>query len=220
MKRNYLISLLALLLFVFASEGPNSGSTFISDGSNGMTDEWLTPTRAVSSNDSWATCSQTGGETQYLNAQGFGFTSVTGTVDGILVEIEERAVTGGAYEQTIKVVKGGTIQGTNKSTGANLPVTDTYVSYGGAADLWGLSWTAADITAADFGCVISTNSAGVASTRIDHIRITVTYTAAASGTKRRVFGEIRDANGNGGVTLINEYDYRVSAKGGWKFARF
>jgi hypothetical protein len=62
----------------------------------------------------------------------------------------------GVFEEySIRIVKGGIIQGDEKSTNATLPGSDAYVSYGSSDDLWGLSWTPGDINAADFGVVFS-----------------------------------------------------------------
>jgi hypothetical protein len=57
----------------------------------------------------------------------------------------------GAVEYSIKLIKGGTISGTDKSTGATIPTTQTSVNYGGASDLWGLTFTNTDINASNFG---------------------------------------------------------------------
>jgi|694.fasta_scaffold00302_31 hypothetical protein len=59
----------------------------------------------------------------------------------------------GSVENTIKLIKGGTISGNNKSTGATIPSTLTTVSYGGTTDLWGLSFTVTDVNASNFGVV-------------------------------------------------------------------
>ena len=61
-------------------------------------------------------------------------------------------------ENSIRIVKGGTIQGDDKSTAALLPYTDTYISYGASDNLWDLSWTPANINASDFGIVYSVKS--------------------------------------------------------------
>ncbi len=58
-------------------------------------------------------------------------------------------------EYIIKIVKNGVITGENKSTGASLPASDTYVSYGNSTDLWGETWTAEDINNGNFGFVFS-----------------------------------------------------------------
>lgn len=63
-------------------------------------------------------------------------------------------------EYSIRIVKDGVILGDNKSTGAGISGVDTYFSYGGAEDLWGLGWTSANINASDFGVVFSVRIGG------------------------------------------------------------
>ena len=60
-----------------------------------------------------------------------------------------------AYENSIKIVKGGVISGDEKSTGVGLAGVNNYVSYGSSSDLWGLAWTPSDINSSDFGVVYS-----------------------------------------------------------------
>jgi hypothetical protein len=56
-------------------------------------------------------------------------------------------------EQTVGLTKdAGTSQaGSNLSTSANLPTSDTYVSYGGASNLWDTTWTPSEINDSNFG---------------------------------------------------------------------
>ena len=117
---------------------------------------------------------------------------------------------------SVKLVVGGSITGSNKSTGATLPGSDTYVSFGGSTDKWGLTPTASQINASNFGVVVGITVGGDTSyyikatnfgftvsdtidgilvevecksslvgeayqSDVDHIRITVYYTVAASG---------------------------------------
>lgn len=58
-------------------------------------------------------------------------------------------------EASIRLVKGGTIQGDDKTTGATLPGTNSYTTFGGVSDTWGLSLTDADVNANNFGGVVS-----------------------------------------------------------------
>ncbi len=57
------------------------------------------------------------------------------------------------YDSAVQIIKSdGSYGSTNKSTGAAFPyVTDAVTTYGGEADLWGETWTPADIMDADFG---------------------------------------------------------------------
>lgn len=57
----------------------------------------------------------------------------------------------GVVEFSVKLIKGGAISGTDKSTGATIPTVQTSVNYGSASDLWGLTFTNTDINASNFG---------------------------------------------------------------------
>ena len=171
-----------------ATAGPNSGGTFADDTAVG-TNAWGTPGNASASDDARATVAIVTAAPEssyYLKATGFGFAIPGGaTIDGITVEIEQsKGNAAPTVENSVKIAKAGVIGGTDKSTAAALTTTDAYVTYGGAADLWGLTWTAADINAATFGAGFSVTLNGATSTgRVDHIRITINYTESAATAK-------------------------------------
>ena len=114
--------------------------------------------------------------TKYIVGSNFGFSIPEGaTIDGILVEILQKG--NNTVENSIKIVKGGTIQGDENSTEVSLPSTYTYVSYGGSDDLWGLSWSDTDINASTFGVGFAVDGYNYNDDAyVDHIRIKVYYT--------------------------------------------
>lgn len=157
--------------------GPNTwsgtGNIFAADG-------------VVASNSWFGAASFT---TNKLAASNFTFTVPATTILGIQVDVLCDA-TGGPPSSTIRLqltkdgtsAYGATRAGT-LTTGAGL----TYVTFGGATDLWGGAWAAGDINAATFGALTSVTKpyfgSGVAGTfNIDFVRITVFYNAASSGT--------------------------------------
>jgi hypothetical protein len=173
-----------------ADTGAQSPGTLANDAGIGST-AWSNPGNAASSNNSYATnaCS---GITNYLKATNFDFSSIPSgaTIDGIKVEVE--AFTNfTAFEHTIKLVKGGVVSGDNKSAAGALNVGDpgTYTTYGGIADLWGVALADTDVNSSDFGVVLAYTNGGKGSptVSVDHIRITVYYTAAAGGATGSAF---------------------------------
>jgi len=168
-----------------SSAGPNNGSSFVDDASVG-TVAWSNPANAQYSDNVYASVTLNSGIiSHYLKATGFGFSIPSNaTINGILVEVERKAAAGTIGDYSVKLVKGGAISGNNKAdTTNNWPTTDTYKSYGGSTDLWGLSWTAADINASNFGMAIACRGYAANSiSYIDHIRITVYYTAVNTYT--------------------------------------
>jgi photosystem II stability/assembly factor-like uncharacterized protein len=91
-------------------------------------------------------------------------------------------ITSTINDTTVKLVKGGAVVGDNKADAANWPGADAYTTYGGAADLWGTTLTVSDVNANNFGVVVSATRGNGAKSYVDHIRITVYYTAPATGT--------------------------------------
>lgn len=122
---------------------------------------------------------------EYLVSSSHGFSIPAGaTIDGIVVAIDRHQ---GAAQQMqdhrVRIVKGGTIGSTDKASASIWETTPTTVTYGSSTDLWGETWTDSDINAAGFGATIAsiqTNASSVQA-RVDHITITVHYTAAAGG---------------------------------------
>lgn len=169
------------------SSGPNSPGTVAEDSSNGGSGPWASADAAAASDGSSAQASTSGSGdvTYYLKATNFGFSIDTGaTIDGIKLQIEKQGCCGDfGQDVEVKLVKGGTVQGNNKaSVDPWNPVAFAITDYGGTTDLWGLTWTPANINASNFGAVIS---AGNTSTlyAVDHMKITVTYTEAASARR-------------------------------------
>jgi hypothetical protein len=163
---------------------PTSPGTGGNDATVG-TQEWVSTSNITTSNNSYASVSLAKEAiSNYLTATDFGFSiPTTATIDGIVVEVERYATNSVVNDSSIKIIKGGSVVGNEKSTGASWQTSDndTYVSFGGSADLWGTTWTAADINASNFGVAISAvnNKSGPPETYsayVDHVRITVYYT--------------------------------------------
>lgn len=184
--------LLAAPLQLWAdSEGPNNPATAVDDAGIG-TVAWSNPTNVFTSNNSRAVAALTNANdrSHYIKATNFGFTLPGCTsVDGILLEIErsEGGIDGFAEvaDEQVKLVKAGVIGGVSKANpGLDWPETDTVASYGGSSDLWSTSWTCAQITASNFGGAVSADcDCGVGESedaRVDHMKITVTFTTPAS----------------------------------------
>lgn len=76
-------------------------------------------------------------------------------------------------DQSVRLLKAGVITGNNYAqTTSAWTTTDTYTTYGGAADLWGTTWTEAEVNANNFGAVFSA-SVQNGTARVDHIRISI-----------------------------------------------
>jgi len=189
-----------------ADTGATSPGTLADDAAVGAV-AWSNPGNAASSNDVYAVFSTSGvQQSHYLKATNFGFSVPAGaTIDGVAVSIERKAghdsTLRNVVDSVVKLVVGGTVSGNNKAaTSTKWPTSDGSVSYGGAADLWGLTPSAADVNGSDFGVVLSATSAGSngkTSGSVDHITITVTYTASSGETVSVTLGRSLGASAGG-----------------------
>jgi CSLREA domain-containing protein len=145
---------------------------------------WTSPENAHRSDNAYATTAVEGTTSEYLYCRNFGFSLPAGAViRGIVVDIERRSDStsdGGSRDASVRLVNAaGTPVGNNGATTTIYTTSDLVEAHGGLSNLWGVSWTAADINDADFGVVFAVtkpNPAGPAHTIwVDHIRITVYY---------------------------------------------
>lgn len=133
------------------------------------------------------------GFSDYLVGKNYGFSIPSSArIDGIVVEIEKSlSVSATCVDKSVMLTKdAASTVGSDKASGSAWPVAgaESFVSYGSSSDLWGTTWTPAEINASTFGVCIATNKTDAtgSNARVDSIRITVTYTivgaAAIAGT--------------------------------------
>lgn len=169
-----------------AVQGPLSGGTFTDDSTVGVV-AWTNPGNAVSSNNSYAVASLTAGNptSHYLRVTNFGFTIPSGAnIDGVTVEFEcfENVSFADVIDNSVRLYTGSFV-GADKASATEWPTADAYRTYGGAADLWSATLSDTIVNASTFGVGISAslNTAFNNDVSIDHVRITINYTAAAGG---------------------------------------
>ncbi len=102
--------------------------------------------------------------------------TATGATRLVICGIAIRAAR--VYDNSVMLMQGGVATGNNyaiPNTFPNAwPDTDTYISYGGLTDTWGVTWTPAQINAANFGLSLQADARNAIAS-VDHIRITVRY---------------------------------------------
>ncbi len=189
-----LIALLALAALpaseVYAStSGPNY-PTAGADVTGIGTITWSAPGRISSNNNqsTFAAVPVNDGTTHYLMGTGYGFAiPANASITGIQVTIGRYS--SGIFsplirDNVVSLVKAGSIVGDNKAAATmDWPTSETPAYYGGTSDLWGTTWTPADINNANFGVVLSVINSQVFFSRtayVDYITITVTYGTATT----------------------------------------
>ncbi len=179
-------------------EGWNSPSTAADDSAVG-TITWSNPNNIKTSNDVDASAALGAGTpitSHYVKGTNFGFT-LTGTVDGVEVDIERAAAIGGIWDRWVQLAKTGTVQGANKADQSTVWTnSDSTISYGGVADLWSLSLSDSDVQNSGFGAAIAVQQKDGQQFRtayVDHIQIRITYTPGAAGGSLPPVSPIRPA---------------------------
>ena len=129
-----------------------------------------------------------------LVAEGFGFSIPAGaTITGISVAILKYAtvtVTGEVRDTTIQLLKSGSGVGSNLAQAGSWATSSTLYNYGSSSNLWGATWTPAQINASNFGVSIAAQvSAGgavpphvaITFAHVGYVTITVNYNTSSGG---------------------------------------
>jgi hypothetical protein len=161
------------------TQGPRSPGAVVDDASFGGAG-WFPAANASASDNVWAQVSPGGFPTHYLKATSFGFTIPTpAQILGIEVLVERHAAVGTIIDNRARIVKGGVIGTAERALGGTWPLMDATVTYGNPSDLWGTTWTPADVNNAGFGFALAVDD-NVDTAAVDHISIRVTYSLCAS----------------------------------------
>ncbi|MFC6877766.1 beta strand repeat-containing protein, partial [Flavobacterium myungsuense] len=128
---------------------------------------WSNPSNAMTNNGAYAsvTLSNSSQVSNYLMSANHSFAIPTNAIiQGITVVIQKYATNFIGFtrfrDNEVRLVKAGTVVGDNNANaGQDWPQTAQDFTYGSVNDLWGTTWTAADINNANFGVALSALSA-------------------------------------------------------------
>ena len=220
---------------------PGTTASLANAGTSENAEAWVNPGNA--SADDGTTTSITAATydtpdiSQLLVCSNFGFSVPSDAViTGITVEIDRNNAAGAASDNRVQLAKGTTfanLVGTNKAdTALDWPAALTIASYGSNTDLWGTTWTPAEVNASSFAVMLSVQAdAANTDIAVDFIRITVHYVEndfvvngfydAPSAAARSIFGKKVAAgteSGNFGVGLSSaeEGAWKVLVIQGWE----
>ena len=149
----------------------------------GSSINWANPNRVEISDDVYARTSLSPGDTtKYLMVADFGYVMpLSAVISGITVELEvsmEQPNTD-ARDASVKLMKAGVPVGADRvNPMAIWQNKDNVNTYGGPTDLWGTTWTAADINSVDFGVLYSvTRGSGPNNhyVKVDYVTLRVHY---------------------------------------------
>ncbi|MFZ4680709.1 MAG: hypothetical protein ACOYLP_11130, partial [Flavobacterium sp.] len=167
--------------------GPNNAGIGANLTGSGST-TWSNPGNITAVGSPYATVAPAQqGASNYLMATNYGFSiPANAIINGIQLTISRsstQSVGTGNRDDQVRLVKNNNLQATDKSSNDVYPTSLQSRTYGSGTDLWGTTWTAADINNSGFGAVLSvfnTRVFGSATATVDFMQITVTYTIPGS----------------------------------------
>ena len=156
---------------------------------SGPTVDWVSPNNILASDNVYTTAALSYGSdstavSDYIRADYFGFDIPEfATIDGIIGTLERKASAASVIQDYIvSILKNGTVPAGSddkKYTLGYWPAADDTINYGSASDLWGTTWTPADINNVLFGFGIRAKympGYGSATAYVDYMSMTVYYT--------------------------------------------
>jgi hypothetical protein len=196
--------------FAANTDGPNNPGTGIDKPDIGDT-TWSNPEYITSPDHFYASAIVQEGDsiTHYLKGIDYGFAIPDeAMINGITVNINRKSDGNSIHirDYIVRLVNHYSFVGENKAEVAtNWPSSMAAACYGGATDLWGTSWTPADINSPGFGVALSVINRDhfndlIAS--VDYMQITIAYTVRVNPTLSLTNSPLV-YNGSTQVAIIN-----------------
>jgi hypothetical protein len=154
--------------------------TVVVDDARTGTIAWINPMNALATDGTFARSTTMVGNvnTHWLLARGYGVAlPPRAMVHGFVVEVRRQAsFTDEIGDFGVAMVLAGT-PGSTKSTPGAWPTNPVTVSYGSPSDLWGATWSADQVNAADFGVAFAARGLPADAERasVDSIQVTVHF---------------------------------------------
>lgn len=176
--------------YVCPSDAGNLNKSAGAGSTSGSNTAWTNPGGVTANDNSYASISATVGfgtattNSQLLSATGFNFNiPANATILGIQASVVKirngNAVSGEATESSVRLIKAGSVVGSNKAIAGNWPTSETASTYGSGSDMWGTTWSPAEVNASNFGLgIVASVSAfiGTRNANVEHVQIAITYT--------------------------------------------
>lgn len=170
---------------------------------------WSNPANAQAQDTNYATVGVSDNEiSHYLQCSGYGFSIPTGAViNGMTVTVRRMVDNNGGSPQdySVRLLKASAVQGSDYASGTTYPTSFGTATYGGGADLWGSTWSAADINNAGFGVAFSAEKNGTSGSSravsVDVIGVAVNYTDTTAPTISSI--ALANTNPTNGVSSVS-----------------
>lgn len=144
--------------------------------------KWVNPNNIFSKNNVYTEAFGFEAASEYLDSSGYAFAvPATATVKGIEAFIERKVqVAGQSRDDVVRLRKAGVLVGSNLKSATLWPTSDAVATYGGPTNLWGTTWTPAEINAATFGLTLAVDYVGgeAGNAYVDAMELKVYYEVA------------------------------------------
>jgi hypothetical protein len=193
----------AMLLFLFTfisfqyaqsqcnASGPNSAAASANVPYSGSDYAFQNPVNVLANDNTVASAASLASlfnkTTDYLQVKDFGFNIPTAaSICGIEAQIVKSAddidiLIIGAWvkDYNVRIIKNNALAGNNKANATEWPSSGTTTTYGGVNDLWGTTWSPAEVNSNNFGLSIAaeikTGIGLLPVVKVDYISLTVYY---------------------------------------------
>lgn len=173
------------------ASGPNSAATSANVSYAGSDYAFHNPVNVLTNDNTVASAASLASlfnkTTDYLQVKDFGFNIPTAaSICGIEAQIVKSAddidiLIIGAWvkDYNVRIIKNNALAGSNKADATEWPSGSTTATYGGVNDLWGTTWSVADVNSSNFGLSIAaeikTGIGLLPVVKVDYIGLTVYY---------------------------------------------
>lgn len=189
-RPSLIVSIAALITMVllFATTGLHAQCAVVGTGTVtgnvnfGSSNNWANPNRSTISDDLYARVHLAAGETsKYLEVSNYGWVIPPGaTIVGIQVSIEchQEDLSADFADASIMLMQAGTAVGADRAGTGVYDDKDLTNVYGSPSDLWGTTWTPADVMDPGFGVLYSVtrlSGTGTYYMFVDYVELAVYY---------------------------------------------
>ena len=160
---------------VIPQSQPESSYDYLLPSSQASTAGWVNGNAALQEDSSYASFNSTGQEDLRLTRFPFNLTSVT--ILGIEVRVKGYGTSAVAADRQIDVgmTKDGTALAGTRKLAQQLGTTNGYLTLGGPTDLWGATWTTAEVNAETFGVLVRDADATAQPLYLDVVGVRIFY---------------------------------------------
>lgn len=171
--------------------GPNSAATSANVSYTGSDYAFHNPVNVLTNDNTVASAASLASlfnkTTDYLQVKDFGFNIPTAaSICGIEAQVVKSAddidiLIIGAWvkDYNVRIIKNNALTGTNKADATEWPSSGAAFTYGGVNDLWGTTWSPAEVNSNNFGLSIAaeikTGIGLLPVVKVDYIGLTVHY---------------------------------------------